>query len=500
MALTVQNVYGLVLRSKLLPPDEAKAMLQRWQEEAKGGGDLDRFRGWLVANRYLTEYQAKLLCRGQADGFILGQYKILDRLGRGESGRVYKAAHNLGQVVAIKVLPPSRAKDAQVAARFQREARGLLQLKHPHVARAFQLGEAGGVSYLVLEYLEGETLDETLRRRGKLPPHEAVRLVHQALLGLQHIHEKGMTHGDLHPANLMVVPARPPGGPDTTLRSTVKVLNAGLGPAFPDQISDRAAYRAPEQAGNPDKADIRSDIYSLGCVLYHALAGRPPSARDVPRPLMELNPEVPDGLQQIVNWMTARDPGRRYPTPERAAQALEVYLAAGAEPAATAEDGPHMRSYLTWLEKDSAGTAPAPAPAGAATSVDPKSAVAEWIQEETRSKATPVPAPRKPRARPERPAVPVAAPVAPPSQLKAAEPGHNIDVELVPGAPPASRPGDEVVWARLGLTRRDCLMLAIGAGGALFAGGLGGLIAFLRNRNKRIVEAGPEAAGENKEQ
>src|SRR5207249_3020725 len=157
MELTVPNVYGLLLRSKLLSLEAAKAMYARWQEEARdGAGNLARFAGWMVANRYLTEYQASLLARGHADGFFLGDYKILDRLGRGRMAGVYRAQHQLGQVVAIKVLPPSKAKEPLLLARFQREARLAVRLKHPNVVRAFQVGAVDGLHYLVMEYLEGE--------------------------------------------------------------------------------------------------------------------------------------------------------------------------------------------------------------------------------------------------------------------------------------------------------------------------------------------------------
>src|SRR5579884_3612528 len=190
MELTVQNVYGLLLRSKLMSVDEAKAMFARWQQEAKeSAGNLAQFASWMVAQKYLTEYQAQLLARGHAEGFFLNEYKILDRLGKGRMAGVYKAQHHLGQVVAIKVLPPARAKDPQLLARFQREARLAVRLQHPNVIRTFQAGEHQGTHYLVMELLRGETLKEVLVRRHRLPAVEAIRLVYQALLGLQHIHE-----------------------------------------------------------------------------------------------------------------------------------------------------------------------------------------------------------------------------------------------------------------------------------------------------------------------
>src|SRR5262249_28533234 len=155
----------------------------------------------------------------------LGEYKVLERIGKGRMAGVYKAQHRLGQTVAIKVLPPSKARDPMLLARFQREARLALRLKHPNVVRAFQLGQADDIQYLVMEHLEGTTLEEVLAARKQLPPAEAVRVVYQALAGLEHIHSQGLVHRDLKPANLMLVP---PPGDGGTLGCTVKILDMGL--------------------------------------------------------------------------------------------------------------------------------------------------------------------------------------------------------------------------------------------------------------------------------
>src|SRR5207245_10268859 len=198
MPASVEEFCNHLARSRLLPPDEIRALRQRWRGEAKDASeDPERFSRWLVAKQYLTEYQATLVGRGHTDSFFLNQYKILDRIGRGRMAGVYKAVHQLGQVVAIKVLPPSKAKNPQLLARFQREARLAIRLKHPNVVRAFQVGETRGLHYLVMEYLEGETLEEALQRRGKLAPPDAVRIVHQALLGLQATHEQERVDRDL---------------------------------------------------------------------------------------------------------------------------------------------------------------------------------------------------------------------------------------------------------------------------------------------------------------
>ncbi len=462
MELTVQNVYGLLLRSKLLSVEECRAMFARWQGEARDtASNVARFAAWMVQNRYLTDYQAGLLARGHADSFFLNEYKIVDRLGMGRMAGVYKAMHQLGQVVAIKVLPPSKVSDPNFLGRFQREAKLALRLKHPNIVRAFQVGKAGNLHFLVMEHLEGETLEEVLARRGKLPPTEAVRLVHQALQGLQHIHQQGLVHRDLKPPNLMLT--HPGGGAtETTLKSTLKILDIGLGRSLfdegsPDVPTDPGLtgegvllgtpdYMAPEQARDARSADIRSDIYSLGCVLYHALAGQPPfpdtniisqmirHATETPRPLKDFNPAVPDGLQQILNWMLAKDPNKRYPTPERAAQALQVFLAAGTDAPASPESDPKMRPYLTWLEVEGKKRPPTPAALPVAAPAAPLPGSRDNLPIPP---ALPVPPARA--VRPERAAgsernPPVVSPT-PPTMLSAPA-GVGVPPPAVPVAPP----------------------------------------------------------------
>jgi serine/threonine protein kinase len=491
MELTVQNVYGLLLRSKLLSIDEAKAMFARWQQEAKdAAANLAKFASWMVANKYLTEYQAQLLARGHAEGFFLNEYKILDRLGKGRMAGVYKAQHQLGQIVAIKVLPPSKAKETNLLGRFHREARLALRLKHPNIVRTFQTGTGEGLHYIVMEYLEGETLEDVLARRGKMAPAEAVRLVYQALQGLQHIHAQGLVHRDLKPSNMMLVGTTP----DSTLRATLKILDIGLGRTLFDEAMGEPGdpglttegvllgtpdYMSPEQARDPRHTDIRADIYSLGCVLYHLLAGQPPfldtniisqmirHATEQAKPLKSFNPAVPDGLQQIVNWMMAKDPAQRYPTPQRAAQALQVFLAAGNEQLAAPESDPRMKPYLTWLE-DESGKQPIVSAAAEAASTSkppsgapatlkpsnppklPKEARAAGQAERMRSGKR-----HKKKRRP--PPMPDAAKTQAPTAV--AEPAAAINVELVPFEPPAAvKPAKA-----LRLSRRDALVFGIGA-------------------------------------
>jgi serine/threonine protein kinase len=494
MELTVQNVYSLLERSRLLPADEAQAMFARWREAAQDAADDPaKFAGWMVSNGYVTEYQAALLARGYADGFFLNDYKILDRLGKGRMAGVYKGVHRTGQVVAIKVLPPSKAKEPNLLGRFKREARLARRLRHTNIVRTFQLGTAEGVHYLVMEYLEGETLEEVMARRGPLPPAEAVRLAHQALQGLQHVHERGLIHRDLKPANLMLVGVN---GSATTLASTVKLLDIGLGRVLFEEGVERASdpgltsegvllgtpdYMSPEQARDPRSANIRSDVYSLGCVLYHMLSGRPPfpdtniisqmirHASEPAQPLKDFNPAVPDGLQQIVNWMMAKEPGARYPTPERAAQALQVFLAAGAESADTTASDASMNSYLSWLEG-----------------------------EDRKEKPSRRPEAKSPRNQPATEPSPMPDPATPKRKKAAKEKGGgspsgpdtaNVAASSVEPVPARSGRLD------LSISRRELIAFSLGVGAGAVATFLGCLLALWRRERTPLRDDGDTARG-----
>lgn len=348
--VSVESVCNTLARARLLPHEAIRSARTRWLVQAgPSAHDVPLFIRWLATNRLLTSYQADVLLRRREGPLTLGQYRVLERISQGRMAGVYRAVTSGNQTVAIKVLPPAAAADSQILSRFQREAHNMVKLRHPNCARAFEAGQEGETHYLVMEYMEGETLADVLKRRGRLPANEAVRLVFQALQGLQHVHELGMVHRDLEPANLMLLARTGQFAEVSTQRCTVKILDIGLGRAMFDDlhpgltVSGEALgtpeYCSPEQSRDPSGVDIRTDIYSLGCVLYHCLVGDPPftdknamkllikHATERPAPLSAFNLKVPPGLQEVLDLMLAKDLILRYSTPTQAAQALRPFVA-----------------------------------------------------------------------------------------------------------------------------------------------------------------------------
>jgi serine/threonine protein kinase len=367
----VETVFQHLARSRLLNPAEIQSLRERWKQEGPPEAHGQRLCTWLVEKQYLTEYQSQAVLRGRVDHFFLNEYKLLDRIGQGKRAAVYRAVHRLGQVVAIKVLPPSKVKDAEAFARFQREARMALRVNHPNIVRTLQAGRFASLHYLVMEYLEGETLDALLQREKKLTPAVAADIMHQALQGLQHLHEQGIVHRDLNPGNLIIAPG------DNGKPGTVKIVDLGFGlDIFKDENSPEhnaevtkagtilgsPLYMAPEQAVDAHASGIKGDIYALGCILHQMIAGQPPfieknivklivrHASEVPMPLREFNPAVSDALQTIVNTMLAKDPAQRYATPGQAAEAVRAFLQSEAAPIAVAQPAQLLPSYKTWLD------------------------------------------------------------------------------------------------------------------------------------------------------
>lgn len=290
----------------------------------------------------------------------LGQYRLLDELGRGGMGRVYKALHTImGRVVAVKVVSPELVSDPIAVEWFRREVRASTQLNHPNIVMAYDANEAEGVHFLVMEYVHGATLDALVRKHGPLPISRVCALMRQAALGLQHAYEKGMVHRDIKPSNLLI--PIPEG--DQPSEVLVKILDFGLarlhGQSKGDTIALRGEagvlgtpdYIAPEQSRDIHAADIRSDLYSLGCVFYFTLAGGVPFPGDnamekllkhlleEPEPLETVRPDVPPELASIVRRLMAKDPADRYQKPAELVRELENISVSG-------RDESHHGPYL----------------------------------------------------------------------------------------------------------------------------------------------------------
>lgn len=269
----------------------------------------------------LTRYQADRLLAGKAEGFRLGPYTILEPLGPNGFGKAYKARHSaMHRNVVIQVLPNTPASDTTTRTMFEEETRRAGKLAHPHLVTVLDATILGDRPYFVMEYVEGSTLDTIVKNYGPAPIARGCEFIRQAALGLHHAHERGMAHGELKPANIIVGNAGGNAGP-----AMVKVLNVGLRQLalFAARTGDlhaaaeAAEYLAPEQLTEPGRADVASDLYALGCILYYLLSGRPPRpiASGVLMhqmsdavPLEALRPDVPAPVAALVHALMIHDP------------------------------------------------------------------------------------------------------------------------------------------------------------------------------------------------
>ncbi len=369
----VQQFLEQADRSGLFALETARAALAPMTLDADVSTDQVAAR--LIEKKLLTTYQAEQLLAGRGeDCVVAGRYQILQKLGEGGMGAVYKARDSkLDRVVALKVLPAGRLNDADAVARFQREAKALARLGHPHIIQAYDSGDDRGRHFLVMEFVEGIALDKVLRQYGALAPTLAADLIYQTALGLAHAHERGLIHRDVKPANVLVAglvspaPAIPAGvGPTVDFADTpapvrlkpgaasVKLLDLGLARFLQDQLGDAQLtqegagmgtpdYMAPEQFRDALHADARTDIYGLGCTAYHLLTGQVPfpgtsfsekahaHAKKEPIPLEERCPEVPAGLAAIVQKMMAKHPKERFQSANDVADAMAPFVAGASQ-------------------------------------------------------------------------------------------------------------------------------------------------------------------------
>jgi serine/threonine-protein kinase len=322
----------------------------------------------IIRREWLTRYQLAEIARGKGDDLIVGPYVVLDRLGEGAMGQVFRARHQtMRRVVALKVLRKECVSNPRAVGRFLREIRASAQLSHPNIVHSFDADQADGRYFIAMEYIDGVDLARLVKQSGPLPVGQACEFIRQAALGLQHAHEQGLVHRDIKPANLIVgtavASAEPADGRPGARQ--VKLLDLGLARfTDPDMgqsllnltqqgtVMGTPEYMAPEQARDSRLCDIRSDLYSLGCTFYFALTGRAPfhegSVADKlmqhqshdPEPVgaarraalrseggTEAEAEVPDLVAEVVRTLLAKKPDDRFQTPAELAGVLGDILA-----------------------------------------------------------------------------------------------------------------------------------------------------------------------------
>lgn len=341
-----------VRKSGLIQQDRLDDFLEKHQ---LSDDDPSKIALALIQEGMLTNFQARQLLRGRYRGFAIGKYLLLEQLGEGGMGKVFLCEHMLmRRRVAIKVLSRELAADPGTIERFQREARAVASLDHPNIVRAHDVDCEGENHFIVMEYVDGISLHELVRKKGQLEIDRTANYLKQAAIGLQAVMDAGMIHRDIKPGNLLL-----------DRKGVIKLLDLGLARFDQDKrdaitqkfdegsVLGTADYLSPEQAMDSHDVDIRADIYSLGATAYYMLTGRPPfeggsvtqkllfHQLKEPEPLSKLRPDLPAEFVAVIEKMMAKDPGRRYQKPAEAAAALEPWAGTPLPPP-TEEEMPRL--------------------------------------------------------------------------------------------------------------------------------------------------------------
>ncbi|MEK6258744.1 MAG: serine/threonine-protein kinase [Planctomycetota bacterium] len=363
--MNVEEIGKLAIGGQLLSETQVQERRQNWL--ARGGAEDDGFgfAQWLVEQHDLTDFQAGALQAGIPGPYMLGPYRLSFRLATGRLGDLFHAEHaEFGQPVSLKIFPAAISRDEKLLARFGREARVGLEVDHLHVVKTYQVGKVGPVPFIALEELYGESLEQRLARNGRLPYAVACQLIQQAAQGLAYLHAEDIVHRDIRPANLWI-----------TAHGVVKIMEFGAARDALSFVDDMDGdeddptngpgstavghydYMSAEQAENPRAANAASDLYSLGCTLYHCLTGQVPfpdtnpvrqmlrHARATPQPLFDFDQKIPEAVQDIVSNLLAKRPEDRYESADDLNQALANVVA----PKPIPELDPVNREFLEWL-------------------------------------------------------------------------------------------------------------------------------------------------------
>ena len=370
----------------------------------------------LVRDGIITSFQAEHLLQGKWKRFFLGKYKVLEKLGTGGMGTVFLCEHKvMKRRVAVKVLPAAKAQDQASLQRFYREARAVAAVDHPNLVRAYDIDEDEGLHFLVMEFVDGINLQDLVKKFGQLDLLRACHYMYGSAVGLHHASEMGLVHRDIKPANILV-----------ERTGVVKILDMGLARFFnPDEddlltkkfdenVLGTADYLAPEQAIDSSTVDIRADIYGLGGTFYFLLIGHPPfpdgtvaqkllwHQTKTPKPVMELRPDVPAEISNLIARMMAKDLVDRVQSPAELIAALTPWVQTAIPPppdremptlSLAAQGGPSQ------VARTAAGSTVASNPGGVAysqPSVVPGTSRSDILREKAaaaaRSAATAIPA------------------------------------------------------------------------------------------------------------
>ncbi|MGI8977703.1 MAG: serine/threonine-protein kinase [Pirellulaceae bacterium] len=323
MAVALEQFVAQLEDSGIISGDTLKDFLPP-KGEPKDAEELARE---LVRKKKLTQYQAQELQKGKGKSLSLGNYVLMEEIGAGGMGQVFKARHRrMDRIVAVKLLPAAMTNDQAAIARFEREVKAAAKISHPNIVAAFDADQAGGDHFLVMEFVDGSDLSALVKKDGPLPVDKAVNYILQAARGLEAAHAEGIVHRDIKPANLLL-----------DKKGIVKILDMGVARLSGDVDAPTQAeltstgvvmgtvdYMAPEQALNTKTADARADIYSLGCSLFYLLTGRATfggdslvakllAHREQPIPVLtEARPEVPEAVAAVFSKMLAKKTEERY--------------------------------------------------------------------------------------------------------------------------------------------------------------------------------------------
>lgn len=354
---TAESLLDAIRETRLLDEQQLGALLPLL-DKLSTSRDLGRV---LIQKGFLTAFQVNQLLQGRGKRLVLGPYLLLERLGAGGMGEVFKACHlRLKRLAAVKVINQDRLNHPNAVQRFLREAESAAKLSHPNIVAVYDAGEQDGTHFIAMEFIDGIDLGRLVQLAGLLPVGQACDAIRQACLGLHHAHAAGFVHRDIKPANLLVAPHTPrpekiPFGDPSRLLAcfaggTVKVLDMGLVYLESERLQASDAgltqkgvvigtidYLAPEQAKHSRRVDRRADLYSLGCTLFHLLAGQVPFPEglpldkllkhqlDAPPRLRTLRPDVPLALENIIVRLMAKRPDDRFQSAAELAEVLAPF-------------------------------------------------------------------------------------------------------------------------------------------------------------------------------